>query len=113
MFYALCNKVHNFGTCKHHGTRFTNRLFMKLIILYKPLLNGSHPKTVSKWHYLIFQKIVYDEFVHMGHGSLLLQNHLFKIQTSSITMKPLWFILCKCEKLRLYMAKSKVILFKD
>jgi hypothetical protein len=20
MLYALCNKVHNFGTCKHHGT---------------------------------------------------------------------------------------------
>jgi hypothetical protein len=21
MFYALCNKIHNFGTCKDHGTR--------------------------------------------------------------------------------------------
>jgi hypothetical protein len=42
MLYASCNKVHNFGTCKHHGTRFINRLFMKLIILCKPLLNVSH-----------------------------------------------------------------------
>jgi hypothetical protein len=42
MLYALCNKVHNFGTCKHHGTRFINRLFVKLIILCKPLLNASH-----------------------------------------------------------------------
>jgi hypothetical protein len=42
MIYALCDKVHNFGTCKHHVTRFINRLFMKLIILYKPLLNISH-----------------------------------------------------------------------
>jgi hypothetical protein len=42
MLYALCNKVHNLGTCKHHGTRFINRLFMKLIILHKPLLNVSH-----------------------------------------------------------------------
>jgi hypothetical protein len=32
MLYALCNKVHNFGTCKHHGTRFINHLFVKLII---------------------------------------------------------------------------------
>jgi hypothetical protein len=42
MLYALCNKVHNFGTCKHHGKRFTNHLFVKLIILCKPLLNVSH-----------------------------------------------------------------------
>jgi hypothetical protein len=42
MFYTLCNKVHNFGTCKHHGTRFINRLFVKLIILCKSLLNVSH-----------------------------------------------------------------------
>jgi hypothetical protein len=48
MLYASCNKVHNFGTCKHHGTRickhqwYINRLFVKLIILYKPLLNVSH-----------------------------------------------------------------------
>jgi hypothetical protein len=42
MFYALYNKVHNFGTYKHHGTRFINRLFVKLIILCKPLLNASH-----------------------------------------------------------------------
>jgi hypothetical protein len=42
MFYAPCNKVHNFGTCKHHGKRFTNHLFVKLIILCKPLLNVSH-----------------------------------------------------------------------
>jgi hypothetical protein len=42
MLYALCNKVHNFGTCKHHGTRFINHLFVKLIILCKPLLNVSH-----------------------------------------------------------------------
>jgi hypothetical protein len=38
MFYALCNKVQNFGTCKHHGIRFINFLFMKLIILCKPQL---------------------------------------------------------------------------
>jgi hypothetical protein len=42
MFYALCNKVYNFGTCKHHGTRFINRLYVKLIILCEPLLNVSH-----------------------------------------------------------------------
>jgi hypothetical protein len=42
MLYALYNKVHNFRTCKHHGTRFINRLFMKLIILCKPLLNVIH-----------------------------------------------------------------------
>jgi hypothetical protein len=42
MLYALCNKVHNLGTCKHHGTRFINCLFVKLIILCKPLLNASH-----------------------------------------------------------------------
>jgi hypothetical protein len=42
MIYALCNKVHNFGTCKHHGTRFINCLFVKLIILCKLLLNASH-----------------------------------------------------------------------
>jgi hypothetical protein len=42
MLYALCNKVHNFGTYKHQGTRFINHLFVKLIILCKPLLNVSH-----------------------------------------------------------------------
>jgi hypothetical protein len=42
MLYASCNKVHNFGTYKHHGTRFINRLFVKLIFLYKPLLNVNH-----------------------------------------------------------------------
>jgi hypothetical protein len=42
MLYALCDKVHNFGTCKHHGTRFINRLFMKLIILCIPLQNVRH-----------------------------------------------------------------------
>jgi hypothetical protein len=42
MLYALCNKVHKFGTCKHHGTRFTNCSLMKLIILCKPLLKVSH-----------------------------------------------------------------------
>jgi hypothetical protein len=41
MLYARCNKEHNFGTCKHHGTRFINCLFMKLLILCKPLLNVS------------------------------------------------------------------------
>jgi hypothetical protein len=29
MFYALCNKVHNFGTCKHHGTRFMQSFVCK------------------------------------------------------------------------------------
>jgi hypothetical protein len=42
MLYALCNKVHNFGTCKHHGIRFINYFFVKPIILCKPLLNVSH-----------------------------------------------------------------------
>jgi hypothetical protein len=42
MYNALCNKVHNFGTCKHHGIRFINLLFVKLIILCEPLLNVSH-----------------------------------------------------------------------
>jgi hypothetical protein len=42
MLYALYNKIHNFGTCKHHGTRFIKCLFVKLIILYKTLLNISH-----------------------------------------------------------------------
>jgi hypothetical protein len=31
MLYDLSNKVHNFGICKHHGTRFFNHLFVKLI----------------------------------------------------------------------------------
>ena len=42
MLYALRNKVHNFGTCKHHGTRFINFLFIKLILLCNPLLNINH-----------------------------------------------------------------------
>jgi hypothetical protein len=41
MLYVLCNKVYNFGTCKHHGTRFINFLFVKLIILCKLLLSIS------------------------------------------------------------------------
>jgi hypothetical protein len=47
MLYASCNKVHNFETGKHHGTRFINYLFIKLIILCKPLLNVSH---IQKWY---------------------------------------------------------------
>jgi hypothetical protein len=43
----LCNKIHYFGTCRHHGIRFINPLFMKLIILCKPLLNVSH---IQKWY---------------------------------------------------------------
>jgi hypothetical protein len=31
MLYDSFLKVHNFGTCKHHGTRFSNHLFVKLI----------------------------------------------------------------------------------
>jgi hypothetical protein len=31
MLYDLFNKVYNFGTYKHHGTRFINHLFAKLI----------------------------------------------------------------------------------
>jgi hypothetical protein len=46
MLYASYNVVHNFGTCKHHGTRFINHLFVKLIILCKPLLNVSHVQIV-------------------------------------------------------------------
>ena len=42
MFYALCYKVYNFGICKHHGIRFINCLFVKLIILCRPLLDVSH-----------------------------------------------------------------------
>jgi hypothetical protein len=42
MLYGSCNKVHDFGTCKHHGTRFINHLFMKLNILCNALLNVSH-----------------------------------------------------------------------
>jgi hypothetical protein len=42
MLYALCYQVHNFGTYKHHGSRFINCFFMKLIILCKPLLNVRH-----------------------------------------------------------------------
>jgi hypothetical protein len=42
VFHALCNKVHNFRICKHHGTRFINCLFVKPTILCKPLLNISH-----------------------------------------------------------------------
>ena len=42
MHYALCNKVHNFGTCKHNGTRFISCLFVRLVVLCKPLLNVSH-----------------------------------------------------------------------
>ena len=41
MFYALCNKIHYFGPGKHHGIRVFS-LYVKLIILYKPLLNVSH-----------------------------------------------------------------------
>jgi hypothetical protein len=29
MLYDLCNKIHNFETCKHHDTRFINCLFVK------------------------------------------------------------------------------------
>jgi hypothetical protein len=32
MLYASWKKVHNIGTCKHHGTRFIYHFFMKLII---------------------------------------------------------------------------------
>jgi hypothetical protein len=39
MLYASCNKVYNFGTCKHHGIRFINHLKCK------PLLNISHIQT--------------------------------------------------------------------
>jgi hypothetical protein len=42
MLYTSCNKVHNLETCKHHGTSFINHLIVKLIILYKSLLNVSH-----------------------------------------------------------------------
>ena len=42
MLYSLCNNVNDFGTCKHHGIRFIDHLFVKLIILCKPLLNVSH-----------------------------------------------------------------------
>jgi hypothetical protein len=42
MLYASCNKVHKFCTCKHHGTRFIDHLYVKLIILCKSLLNVSH-----------------------------------------------------------------------
>jgi hypothetical protein len=61
MFYATCNKVHNFGTCKHlSGKIFTNHLFVKLILLCKPLLNVSHIQQLywndiiwySKWFFL-------------------------------------------------------------
>jgi hypothetical protein len=46
MLYALCDKIHNFGTYKHHGTRFINCLFVKLIILCKTLLNVNHIQIV-------------------------------------------------------------------
>jgi hypothetical protein len=46
MLYALCNKVHDFGTCKHHGTRFINRFFVKLTILCNTLQNVSHIQRV-------------------------------------------------------------------
>jgi hypothetical protein len=52
MFYAPCNIVHNFGTCKHHGKRFTNHLFVKLIILCKPLLNINRIQKLYK-NYII------------------------------------------------------------
>jgi hypothetical protein len=42
MLYASCNKIYNFRTYKHHGTRFINHLFVKLIILCEPLLNVRH-----------------------------------------------------------------------
>jgi hypothetical protein len=41
-FYALCNKVYYFGTCKYYDTRFISHMYVKLIILCKPLLNVSH-----------------------------------------------------------------------
>jgi hypothetical protein len=34
MLYASYNKVHNFGTCKHHSIRFINFLFVKLLLFY-------------------------------------------------------------------------------
>jgi hypothetical protein len=47
MFYAWCYKLINFGIGKHHGPKFINHLFVKLIILYKPRLNASH---IQKWY---------------------------------------------------------------
>ena len=42
MFYASYNKAHNCGIYKHHGTRFINYLYIKLVSLYKLLLIISH-----------------------------------------------------------------------
>jgi hypothetical protein len=60
MFNALYSKVHNFGTCKHHGIRFMDCLFVKLIILCKPLVNVSHiQKSYQNDINLIFQMIFF------------------------------------------------------
>jgi hypothetical protein len=34
MLYALCDKVHNFGTCKHHGTRFLKSFVCETNLFY-------------------------------------------------------------------------------
>jgi hypothetical protein len=44
MFYAWCCELFNFGIYKHHIVKFSNHLFVKLIILYKPHLK----KVISK-----------------------------------------------------------------
>jgi hypothetical protein len=63
MLCASCNKVHNFGTCKHHDTRFINRLFMKLIILCKPLLNVSNIQKGYQMTLFDISNGFFDEFV--------------------------------------------------
>ena len=45
--FMLHIKVYNIETCKHHGTKFINFLFVKLIILCKPLFDVSH---FQKWY---------------------------------------------------------------
>jgi hypothetical protein len=63
MLYASCNKINNFGTCKHHGIRFINCLFMKLIILYKPFLNIIRIQKGIKMTLFDISNDFFDEFV--------------------------------------------------
>jgi hypothetical protein len=108
MLYALYNKVHNFGTCKHHGSRFINCLFMKLIILCYPLLNVSHIQKRYQndiiWHFKWFFWwicAVKTKFTFPTKKSITF------LKTSSIMIKLFCLILCKCRKLRLNLVKSK------
>jgi hypothetical protein len=98
MLYALCNKVHNFGTWKHHGTWFINRLFVRLIILCKPLLNVTHIQE-RYWNDIIwyFKWFFWWICVVKTKFIFLTKKSIKNSYTSSITMKLFCLILVSVE----------------